>query len=73
VWPDDEGRRTRISCGRGVDGCVWVAFAGRWRCNFMVRCEVVVGWMGVHVAGPARFFGCVGGQNGFLVFLDFYM
>jgi hypothetical protein len=39
----------------------------------MVRCEVVVGWMGVHVAGPARFFGCVGGQNGFLVFLDFYM
>ena len=30
-----------------------------------------MGWMGVCVVGPARFFGCVGGQNGFLVFLDF--
>ena len=35
-------------------------------------CEEGVGAAeGVCVAGSARFFGCVGGQNGFLVFLGF--
>ena len=63
MWPDDEGQRTRISCGRGVDGCVWVAFAGRRRCSFMVRWGG--GMDGVRGAGPASFL--VNGQNGFLV------
>ena len=71
MWPDDEGQRTRISCGQGVDGCVWVAFAGRWRCTFMVRWGG--GMDGVRVAGLASFLDVSVDKTVFLCCFDFCM
>ena len=55
--------------GRGLTVASGWHLLGGGVCNFYGLMGGGCGMDGVRVAGLARFFGCVGGQNGFLVLL----
>ena len=69
-WPDDGGRRTKISCGREVDGCVWFLFLTWCVCRMKIYVGCRVGGGGAGRKHVLEIFGDVSvDKMAFLCFL----